>query len=504
VRVALAYTPNDRLTITPSVFYQTLQAGSFSAQDNPPNDRTIRRRVAAPEQLSDDYILGTVKVEYALDDFDILSSTNYSERTPSFNEDGSDYLAETYLPLFGLPSVYVTNSVLGSGEEKLFTQELRLATSGDQRLQFVVGAFYEDFSRDGSLLWTAPDLLNSLPFLASSIPGGLLFRQTTRFEREQISAFGEGSFAFTDQLKLSVGARYYRYSTTAQTDSNAPTSTDEDGISPRVSLSYQATPDALVYSTVARGFRPGGPNRSAPTANANACRAQYAAAGITIDANGAIDPYESDSLWNYEVGAKTTWAGGRLRANVATYLTEWDNIQQLYFPSCGFGSTANLGKAEIRGVELDFNAQLTDAFSVYGGVNYADAELVDGIAALNVPAGTEVQNVPEWTVNLNAQYDFGGPFGSDASFVATYRFIDESYRDTDRTNPRKFQDAYDLINARLSFTRGNRTLAIYANNISDENPGVSNFLSTFGAVASRERMFTIQPRTVGVSLRLDY
>jgi len=509
VRAALLLRPTDWLSITPSLFYQNLKADGFSAQDRQPMRRDIRRRVATPESLKDEFVLGSLKIEADLPgDLRLLSATNYSKRDPGFSEDGSEFIAQSWLPGFGLPPVYVVNDLDSMGQTTLFSQELRLSTAGDQRLQFVAGAYYEDAASRSVLEVNAPALVTALPIVGRFFPGGLLFHQTSRFDRKQLALFGEGVFAVTEALKVTGGLRWFRYDVEAQTGTatlaGPVAKSREDGYSPRVSVSYQIDPHRLVYATAAKGFRPGGANRIAPPPYNTSCRADYAAAGRPLGPDALIPPYTSDSLWNYELGAKTRWLGGALTLNGAVYVSEWSDIQQLFFPPCGLSSTANFGSAEVKGVELEFQARLSPSLSVFGGVNHLDAKLSEDIPQLGLRAGTELQNTPRWSGSLNGLYTFDGPAGSEGGLLLSYRFVDDSYRDFDRTNPLKRQEGFGALNARLTFRRGGAALALYANNLTDENPAVSNLVSAYGPIRSHERFVGLTPRTVGVNLRVDY
>jgi outer membrane receptor protein involved in Fe transport len=299
--------------------------------------------------------------------------------------------------------------------------------------------------------------------------------------------------------------RYYDYKlTSTQLAPTAVTRSKEDGFSPRASLSYKLSPGNLVYATASRGFRPGGPGRRLTPLFATRCRAQYAAAGIGIDADGTVDPYGADSLWNYEVGLKTQTSDRKLTFNAAAYSIDWKNIQQLYFPSCGAASTQNFGKARIRGLEADFNLKLVDQFALFGGVNFNSAKIAHDIPELGVLKGTALQNTPKFSANLNARYGFDGPFGSQAHILANVRHIGKSFRDFDRTNPAKYQDKYTLVGLRAGMDFGAVEATLYVDNLFDKAPVISNQLSSFGLIPSRERGFTVQPRTAGVSFRADF
>jgi iron complex outermembrane receptor protein len=247
------------------------------------------------------------------------------------------------------------------------------------------------------------------------------------------------------------------------------------------------------------------PGRRLTPLFATRCRAQYAAAGIGIDADGTVDPYGADSLWNYEVGLKTQTADRKLTFNAAAYSIDWKNIQQLYFPSCGAASTQNFGKARIRGLEADFNLKLVEQFALFGGVNFNSAKIAHDIPELGVLKGTALQNTPKFSANLNARYGFDGPFGAQAHHSRQCPPYRESHsailtgptRPNIRTNTRWLACAQ-------AWTFGAVEATLYVDNLFDKAPVISNQLSSFGLIPSRERGFTVQPRTAGVSFRADF
>jgi len=509
IRAALAIRVTPDFTVTPSVFYQRDKSTDFGTFDKPPgDDLTEFRAVNVSEPLTDEFTLGNIKAVYNIPGYSLLSSTGFSRRSADFDEDGSDYLHDVFLPENGLPGVYLPNTVHGWRREDMFTQEVRLSTNSGDRLQYVVGAYYEDYDRSSGLYWRVPDLIATFPFLANVVPNGLLFTSADRLHRQQEAVFGEATYKLTSKLSLTGGLRYFDYQLRSRSLPAQYSASSQDGVSPRVSLSYQIERDDLVYATISKGFRPGGPNAEAIPSVANACRSTYASAGFSIDASGQISPYKSDEVTNYEIGEKSSLFGDRLTLNSSIYYIRWDNIQQIYFPTCGVGygiaSTQNVGNADIKGLEAEYNAKLTSDVRLFGGFSFNDAEIAENVPLLEITAGTPIENAPKWMTNINLEYSFTGPWQLPASALLTYRFIDRSYRTLDRSNPNTYQDAYNLLSARLTFTRGPWTAALYADNLLNEHPAVSDFTSTFGVDPARERLFTIQPLTVGLDLRRKF
>lgn len=93
----------------------------------------------------------------------------------------------------------------------------------------------------------------------------------------QRALFGEASYKLTDQFKGTLGLRYYRYSSTEETINGGLASlaggpgtvlefgsAKNKGFNPKVNLAYTVNDDVLLYTTAAKGFRPGGPNSPVP------------------------------------------------------------------------------------------------------------------------------------------------------------------------------------------------------------------------------------------------
>jgi outer membrane receptor protein involved in Fe transport len=500
-RVALTWQATDALAIKPSFFLQRTEVDNFGSFDRPGSTVEQRRYFDVQEPVYDEARIGNLTVTYDFANAQLLSSSSRSVRKASFSEDGTDYLAEQFFR-----GVYLPNTFSPNYRETLFTQELRLVSRGEGRLSGVAGAYLEKFDRDVESIWVVPNLNATVPGSALFCPNNTCFNQVSDFDREQRALFGELNLRLTDRWTLTGGLRWYEFDIDSATVGAAPTSATEDGVSPRVSLSFKPGANSTLYATYSEGFRPGGPNRLLPAARIAPCQAQYAQAGITIPASGQIPPYESDALENYELGAKLRWADGRITTNAAVYRIDWVDIQQLYFPPfpCGFGSNQNFGKAKIQGVELDFNARPTETVSLFGGLNYNDAQIDEDVPALGVRQGLQIQNAPEWSGNVNLQVDFAGLGSPQAFAILTVRYTDDSLRDFEVSNPAKLQDSYTLVNARVGTTLAGWNVALFVDNLTNDDPGVMNFLSSFGPVPSRERMFAIQPRTFGISVRKNF
>ena len=113
----------------------------------------------------------------------------------------------------------------------------------------------------------------------------------------------------------------------------------------------------LVYTTAAKGFRPGGPNTPVPLTGPAQCLTgpgNLQSLGLT----SAPSQFNPDNVWSYEVGEKARTLGNTFQINSAVYYEPWTNVQQLVDPSCGFSFTANAGTATVYGSEIEIAANL--------------------------------------------------------------------------------------------------------------------------------------------------
>ena len=253
---------------------------------------------------------------------------------------------------------------------------------------------------------------------------------------ENIAAFGQIEFDITDALTASFEARYQRERVTSINTSSAtvtvagvPTvftrAINETGeykaFLPRGTINYKVTPDAMVYGVVSHGNKPGG-------INAGLLSAIFDDSEVTRFRGLGITTFREEKVWNYEIGAKTSWLDNRLTLNAAAFYIDWTN-QQLTQTFAGvrrdgvpanIAPTVNVGKSEVKGFEIEMTGRLSDDFSVRAGYSLTDAKIKDfvnddradffvtaaDIAALNAttpfPIGTAATN-PAFLTQFNAR-----------------------------------------------------------------------------------------------------
>jgi iron complex outermembrane recepter protein len=445
---------------------------------------------------------------------------------PCANNCQSQYplLTPTGLNVPGLPNYNAQNRITNAQQN--FTQELRVQSNDpNSRLQWTVGLFYA-FDRQQSKEEIIDPQLNQLSQLLwgedivtawgeDLLPGSVDYVNNTRAHDRQIALFGDATYAITDKLKLNVGLRYawtkFVYSNTndgPQDLLGGPATVDNGGIvsggksehpfTPKVSLSYQITPDDLIYATVAKGYRIGG---ATPPLPVQAC------------GPGFPTSYDSDSTWSYEAGTKDRFFDRRLQVSASGYYIRWFGIQQaFYVPACGVQFTTNAGQAVSTGFDLQSQWQVTPAFDLELSVGYNDAHysktaLDANGDVLNVKG--DVLDVAPWTVSLGAQYIFQA-FGRDAFVRADYVFHSKRTGMIPTEDPNTaFYDQYLIpdpetheVSMRAGFSLGNWDFAVYAENLLNAHPQLG-YTHQDSATTLYEAT-TLRPRTVGLSANVKY
>lgn len=333
-------------------------------------------------------------------------------------------------------------------------------------------------------------------------------------ETQSLAAYAEGTYELTDQFSILAGGRYTydRKSLVGGTD-GAPDffwnpqpglrvddSETWDRFTWRLGVTYEPTPDILLYGTASTGFRAG----------------VYDVAQSDPALSGR--PLDPETATSYEAGFKSRFFNDRLQVNATYFDVTYDNLQ--FFVNTGDASiSSNAGEASVNGVELDVIAQVTDNLTLTGQWSHqngtssgtpADAEIADGTP----PQGT----VPN-TIILGFDYTTDmGSNGNELSVSANYTHKDRyglEFNDVPQ-----FQSEVDaLINARISYSFGKDQafeLAAWGKNILDEDIVIygQDFWFTFygpATFASNPEIaeLTSQPRyadpaTYGVTLTYDF
>jgi iron complex outermembrane recepter protein len=449
--------------------------------------------------------INSLVVSYDWDTVSLLSASSWTEMKRFSKQDIAFLAAASGLP--PLPWGLHDRS-----EGEVFTQEVRLQSRGDQPLQWLVGAYYLD--QEAKFSQFVPDF--SCPACLGEVIRGQSFELDAPLSKfyanEQKSIFAQVSYDVSERWTVGVGARYLEDDITdfdiaadgflirgtepGPTTPEPPQSGHVAEINPSAYVRFEPSDTTTFYVQAARGFRSGVVNPLI----ADTCLEQ-------AEALGAKDFTDPDTLWNYEVGAKSQVADGRVSINGALYRQKWEGVQLGVTLQCGFSQILNAGDATSDGAELEVVAQPTDAwrFNVAMSVNNTEFDTV--VRESGFVRGERLPDVPKVNGSAGVQYNFDlGGSAWTAFFRADYVYVGNvraKFPTPTEEDPFAAvvitQDAFDTANARLSFHRGALGLDLFGNNLFDERGVVGLTQPQFGGNQN-----IIRPREIGVELRYSF
>ncbi|MGD0865393.1 MAG: TonB-dependent receptor [Rhizomicrobium sp.] len=560
LRGALLWTPIPALTITPSVYFQNRDqhdADDYWVSLSDPSSGNFV--TATPEHMADKdhFYLPALKMEYQFTGMELISNFSYYNRDENVNgysgtlynlsyfqqsvDAGLDpngnvcpgglcasyignpspppLLLPTGLNLPGYPNNYVSVATITNTQQNL-TQEVRLqSTDPNARLTWIVGGFFSYNTQESIEQINDPQLPALTEYLwgedmltawsENLLPNGDDYINDTLGHDRQIAGFVNATFAITDQLKIQSGVRvaethfdFVNYANGPQNFgySSGSGQKDESPITPMVGLTYQMTPDDMIYATYSQGYRIGGANAPLPPS----CG--------TVN-NAAT--YNSDTVTNYEVGSKDKLFDNRLSVDASVFYLNWNNIQQnIYIPICGIQYTGNLGNAISKGFDLQADWLLTDSFELDMSLGYTNA-----VYTGNVPVGAGYGNYvvgkgdtlpgAPWTVTLGGEYTFSA-FDHDSFVRADYEFASHNSDLLPVMDPAT--SSYDAglvqdpattqVSMRAGTKLGDFDVSMFANNLLNSHPQLDlNHQDQFTLLYEAE---TLRPRTIGLTATYRY
>jgi outer membrane receptor protein involved in Fe transport len=502
---------NDAFDAELMVMHQQISMGGFSQVDIPPGPDvalTHYQPFAIAEPYRDRFTLysGTLKYSFAF--AELTSATSYWTRDSRFTGDNSETFQSLWSAFYGLttllPVAYTEND-----HSQQTSEEIRLASSGNGPWTWIIGGYLANFTSVFNQYVANPAYANYSTGGPGANPLGVEYQANNPYHVKQYAGFGETTYAFTETLKGTVGVRWYKYDTDmtfeqsgvfSQSGNASPytgqIATSERGINPKFNLAYIPDGNLTLYSTISKGFRPGGVNLPVPT---NICGTQVPLS------------YSPDSLWNYEVGEKARLLDGRLTVNSDIYYIRWKGVQQFLTLSCGYPYSANAGNAESYGPELEVTTQLTPHLTLSANGAYTKAQIKSvnpSVAGLtlgpskSLTDGTYLENVPKYTGNLALTYTHPVTDGLKLTARVANVLIGPQY---DINYYYTELPSYDLVNLRLGLIGGVFSVYLFADNATNKHAllTINNYAYSI-AVPSLTRATVNQPRTVGVDAQIQF
>lgn len=473
---SLSHAESDVLCCLSTV--RAVEAGSLAESQGVPfgveEDTALENDDSFIKSELDDYAL---EVNYDIGEFMLTSITGYAEtfEHTSFRGFGSSL------------TVVDTNDIQAEIEQ--FSQEIRLTSPVSDSFEYQLGLYYFTKDLDSTTL-QAFDAFG----LGAPVPGPGAVLSTSlneaTVESESYALFGQGTLHLTEQARVTLGFRFNHEEVDMDvkvgtgfeffpdalmlvpgaTPGSVAASSSDDSISWRLIGEYDLTDSAMVYASVARGYKGVGAN----TQNA-----------VVNSPSPIVDP---EIPTNYEIGMKSHWLDDRVMLNATLFYTEFEDFQASLgepgaIPPVRY--LANAEKLETQGFELELNFQATRNLFLGASLAYVDARFSDyegapcyvlQTAAQGCVGGSQelsgetLSNSPEWSYSLNSRYELPleqMPFNGFVS--GSYYWQDEvQYQTTN--NPKTIGDAYGVADLSIGIEGedGQYQVQLFVKNLLDE------------------------------------
>jgi iron complex outermembrane receptor protein len=381
----------------------------------------------------------------------------------------------------------------GNGTDKTYTSELRFDTQFSETFSTLIGLYA---SREES------DALSR----QTLVPAARTANTFSERSGDTYSIFATGLWRFAEDWELSAGVRIDEED--REQDSRTTISTlpgvvltdphreiDSSEVEPRVSLTRFLTKDAMIYGSVAKGYRGGG-------FNAASVPAQFST-------------YGGDTVWTYELGGKASSADGRWLVSSAVYYNDYEDFigQNALAIGPGGGLVSidlNLGDVESYGLETEVVASLNDYWKLSGSVTLMHARITDQSGWLAV-TGTSLATdrllfQPDWNASLSSDVTVPVGMGDVSWNLGVVGKGSRPGSSFDPTTP-SMLESYTIVNTSVTYRRNGFSASVFANNLFDEEYFESyidgSLLQALGLL-NQDLGILGTPQKVGVRLQYEF
>ncbi|MBM4218094.1 MAG: TonB-dependent receptor [Gammaproteobacteria bacterium] len=399
-------------------------------------------------------------------------------------------------------------------------------SSPDDGVYFFQGAELDQVSQEFRYAWSSGQHQTVVGLYGMYVDGDYIGKFASRFygydpdvtmaqETVSYAAFIQDEWSFAEGWKLTGGLRYWNDEREGAYRGVAPPIPDlaqpqvlivfnTDVVSPvgsgvtpddakqsfddftaRVQLDFRPNDDLLWYASYNRGSKSG---------------------GFTFSTGTPFDPnqftflqglvFEPETLNAYEIGMKSSLAGGTMMLNVAGFYYDYDDYQA--FAQLGPVQTVLNQDAEATGLEIELNARPTDGLLLQISGALMDSEVKDILLPDTVTiVDHDLPQAPSFAGNALVRYEFA--VGSGIASIQGDVYYTDGFCFTVLCAPVEEEESYTVANARIGYAAadGRWEVAAFVNNLFEEEYRVYAFDSSLfaGVVAG----VYAKPRTYGLT-----
>jgi len=526
LRAALLWQPNDHFQLKYTFIEQDYEAENGLIISDDPNGPRATRGSLLPWPNRHKFGLQNLELQYDWESVQLVSSSSKTTKERYNIIDSSFALLGEPEP--GTPEALAMPLVTDQ-ESESFQQELRLQSQGGEKFEWLTGVYYlsspiryflklnlEVLNGSSSL---ASGTLDSINALTNSLGVGNLAGQLvpilndldcelsvlcaeTNAKAKEKALYFDVAWRPWAALELSLGARYYqtevdggfvgqgigaRLVGEGESPKDVTAKIEEEGINPKLSATYRFSDDHSLYFLANKGFRFGGIQNIPEDEFQN-----------------VPGTYESDYIWNYEIGLRTTWLDQRLQFDLTAFHIDYTDALVVLKNNVQINYYDNVGSAESEGYEASL-VWLTPipgiTLNLTGG--RVDARTTEDFQAGNqiVKSGKPLPGSAEYQYSTNIAF-FGSPsWWVNVSGLVGYTYIGESYNDIANNDIVNDYGAYNLsLNFSLPSVSGRPTLGLNILNWTDETAAIG----VIKGADDTDFYILNNPRTITARFSMDF
>ncbi|HFB64224.1 MAG TPA: TonB-dependent receptor [Aeromonadales bacterium] len=467
--------------------------------------------------------LGSLEMDLDLGFATLTSSTSsYNHKGDSISENTGFYAQNGWLGAFYYNYPRPMAEAARTYSDKAVIEELRLVSNGDNTIDYVAGIFYQD----QDLGATQNSYLRGFQNWADAAfgPGVVVNDNDFQFNRQQnykeFSFFGELTYNFSEEFRMTVGARRYDndfkndtmlgvglYSSFSFTD-NVNFKENDKGTLYKINASYDLDENAMIYSTISEGYRRGGTN-AVPLS------------GIFAE-SPLWQKFEPDTVTNYEIGIKGS-TDSNMNYNVSFFYVDWNNIQiNTATTNWGFFAAQNADKAVTKGIEIELEGYFGENDEWHYGIGWSNVSAKlkgDVFTPVDVNRtnpvaldGTKLPGTPDNTINLSLSHNLLLENGWNwANRVSLYNQSSTENAISDSIRFKQTLAGFSIWDFSSSIYADNWSATFYVKNLGNEEGVTGLFKEEYMGTSPAQnyfgngsKEFIALPRTLGLTVTYQF
>lgn len=325
---------------------------------------------------------------------------------------------------------------------------------------------------------------------------------TSNYQVDNFALFGQLETRIDDRTVLITGLRAENYQGDYSDNNGFVESVDDSMIGGKLALEHQVNSQAMIYTSLSRGYKAGGVNGEA--------LAKARDEGTDQSFFEAIKYFDPEYLWNGEFGVKGMSKDKRLVLRLAAFYMYRDNMQVKAYKEYKadensepvfVGYLDNAASGRNYGLEIDGNYQLTDRISLNGALGYLRTRMDDFVNADGESKdGREQAQAPRYNYAFSARFD-----ATDNLYVNLGIEGKDDYYFSDSHDSKA--ESVNLVNAKIGYSRNAWEVSAWVRNMFNQDYATRGF--EFGNdprdfYETHTYVQFAEPRMAGISFTYQY